>query len=395
MSLTRHYDVAVLGMGTMGSFAAYWLARRGHSVVGFDRFAPPHRHGSHSGDSRVYRVAYPEGSGYVPLARQAGRLWDDLGEIWEGKLLHRIGMLHMGNPESDFIGDVAECARVHKIEMQRLQAEEVRQRYPAFQIPDEYVGMFDPEAGWIDVHAALLQSRSEAEMLGAEIHLHSQVLRWKATKGSVTVQTADGEYQASRLIVTAGAWANTLLRDLGLPLTVRRKVLAWFEPLAPQMFDEGRVPVFTFPENWIYGFPDIQGKGVRLAEHLGGEDVASADGDIAAPNAADIDPIRATMAKYTPSLAGAPPGSAAKLLRSEVCLYTLTPDEDFVIDHHPEHPEVVFAAGFSGHGFKFAPLIGQALAELAINARTVIDIDFMALRRFPQTAVRPAGGQLS
>jgi glycine/D-amino acid oxidase-like deaminating enzyme len=395
VSLTRHYDVAVLRYG--GRWGV--LLRIGWRGAGIRWSA------STASRHRIVREATAATAGCIewriPNA-QVTFLWlaklGDCGTIWGkfgGELLHRIGMLHMGNPESDFFGYVAECARVHMIEMQRLQAEEVRQRYPVFQIPDEYVGMFDPEAGWIDVHAALLQSRSEAELLGAEIHLHSQVLGWKATKGSETVQTADGEYQALRLIVTAGAWANTLLRDLGLPLTVRRKVLAWFEPLAPQMFDEGWAPVFTFPENWIYGFPDIHGQGVKLAEHLGGEDVASADGEIAAPNAADIDPIRATMAKYTPSLAGAPPGSVAKLLRSEVCLYKLTSDEDFLIDHHPEHPEVVFAAGFSGHGFKFAPLIGQALAELAINARTVINIDFMALRRFPQTAIRPAGGHLS
>jgi monomeric sarcosine oxidase len=386
MSQARHYDVAVLGLGSMGTFAALDVLERGHSVIGFDQFAPPHHHGSHGGHSRVYRVAYPEGSAYVPLAIAAGALWDDLGRRLHARLLHRTGMLHMGAPESTFIRDVAECAAAHQLKIALLGAEEVRRQFPAFRIPDHYVGMLDPEAGWIDVDAALVQTQNEMLRLGATIRKNTQVLGWKAEGDSITVTTAEGDYHASRLLITAGAWAHDLLRELQLPLTIRRKVLTWFAPYRPDAFAGQTTPVFTFPENWIYGFPPSGAHGVKLAEHLGGDTVPRAGSAIAPPGASDIDPIRETIRKHLPSLCGPPPDMAMKLLHAQVCLYTLTPDENFIIDRHPEHAAVVFAAGFSGHGFKFAPLIGKLLARLSLDSGAPSEIEFLRLSRFERNA---------
>ena len=381
MSHPRHYDVAVLGLGTMGSFAALELLQRGQSVIGFDQFAPPHHHGSHGGHTRVYRVAYPEGSAYVPLAIAAGRLWDQLGQQFRVTLLHRAGMLHMGDPESSFIHSVSDCAAAHALQISRLPAEEVRKQFPAFRIPDHYVGMLDREAGWIDVDAALTQTHAELLRQGATISKHTRVFAWSANGNSITIKTSQGEYQAARLVITAGAWAHDLLRELQLPLAIRRKVLTWFEPAVPGALAEPHTPVFTFPENWIYGFPQAGARGVKLAEHLGGETIPHAGSVIAPPGESDIEPIRETIRRHLPSLCGPPPRASIKLLHAQVCLYTVTPDEHFIIDRHPQHAAVVFAAGFSGHGFKFAPLIGKLLAGLVLDGSTPVDIDFLRLSR--------------
>jgi monomeric sarcosine oxidase len=357
------YDVAIIGLGSMGSFAAMELARRGASVIGFDQFAPPHSFGSHGGQSRIFRVAYPEGSSYVPMAQRSGELWDELGDQCGTRLLHRTGMLYMGVPGEPFLDDIDESARSHGLALEKLSAAEVRQQFPAFQIPDHFAGFFDPQAGWIDVDAAI----GEAQSRGGEVVVNTPVTAWHADGAGVRVVTTDREVKASKLIVTAGAWASRLLAELNLPLIVRRKVLTWFEPLAPGFFEDA--PVFTFPENWLYGFPNVGGRGVKLAEHLGGLDLPE-------PSEADIEPIRATVSKYMPQLTG------ARLLWAINCLYTLTPDENFIVDFHPAHQQVIVAAGFSGHGFKFAPLMGVVLADLALRGATDIPIGFLGLSRF-------------
>jgi glycine/D-amino acid oxidase-like deaminating enzyme len=180
-----------------------------------------------------------------------------------------------------------------------------------------------------------------------------------------------------------------LLHDLRLPLAVKRKVIGWFDPLVPELF--ARIPVFTFPENAIYGFPSVPGLGVKIAEHIGGSYLSDADGPVSAPGPADLDPISAIAARYMPGLAGTYPEACSRLQRSATCLYTMTPDEDFIVDHHPRFRNVVFAAGFSGHGFKFAPLIAVALADLLLEGKTSLPIGFLSLGRLSpqvsQTAV--------
>ena len=167
---------------------------------------------------------------------------------------------------------------------------------------------------------------------------------------------------------------------------MKRKVIAWFDPLAPELFAADRIPVFAFAENLIYGFPSVPGMGVKMAEHTGGNFLPDADSPVSPPGLADLDPIAAMAAKYMPKLAGSYPESRSRLLRSTTCLYTVTPDENFIVDRHPEFNNVVFAAGFSGHGFKFAPLIAMALADLVEQGKTSLPIDFLSLRRLPAQA---------
>jgi len=293
MTERKHYDAAIIGLGTMGSFAAVELARRGFSVAGFDRFAPPHGHGSHSGGTRIYRIAYPEGTGYVELAQRAGELWDEAAERFGAQLLHRVGMLYMGPPGEPFLQSVQDSATFNRLELEALSAGEVFRRYPAFVIPESYSGLFDPKAGWLDVDAAIRSSQSQATALGVDCFLDQPVKGWDATADHVCLQLEDGTVTAQSLVITAGAWAGKLLNDLPLPLTVRRKVIAWFDPVNTELFGADRIPVFTFPENFIYGFPNMPGMGVKMAENWGGVDLMDADRPVAAPDASDLDPIRA------------------------------------------------------------------------------------------------------
>jgi monomeric sarcosine oxidase len=386
MTKRTHYDAAIIGLGTMGSFAAVELARRGLSVIGFDQFTPPHHRGSHSGGTRIYRIAYPEGTGYVGLAQRAGALWDQASEQFGAQLLHRVGMLYMGPPDQPFLQNVQDSASFNRLPVENLSASEIYRRYPAFVIPESYAGILDPQAGWIDVDASIRCSQAHAIALGADCQLDQPVLGWDASGDHVRVHLQNKTVTAGSLVVTAGAWAGRLLRELDLPLTVRRKVIAWFDPLVPGLFAADRIPVFTFPENFLYGFPNMPGWGVKMAEHYGGIDLPDADSPVSPPGAYDLEPIRQTASKYMPGLAGAYPGNAARLLHSLTCLYTLTPDEYFIVDRHPDFNNVVFAAGFSGHGFKFAPLIASALADMVLNGKTSLPIEFLSLNRFSSRA---------
>jgi monomeric sarcosine oxidase len=373
-------DVAIIGMGTMGSFAAVELARRGLSVIGFDRFTPPHGRGSHSGGTRIYRIAYPEGTGYVQLAQRAGDLWEAAAEDFGARLLHRTGMLYMGPPNGPLVQEVRDSAESNQLPIESLTPHEIYRRYPAFEIPEDYIGILDTQAGWIDVDTSLTAAHAYARTLGVTCMFDQAVMGWDASSDGVKIQLENETISAGKLIITAGAWAGSLLSDLHLPLKVKRKVLAWFAPEQPELFAAGRIPVFTFPENFLYGFPAVPGLGVKIAEHFGGTYLAGADSPVAPPGATDLDPITATVAKYMPGLARAP------IVKSATCLYTMTPDDDFIVDRHPRFDHVVFAAGFSGHGFKFAPLIAEALADLAVKGSTALPIAFLSLGRLSSRA---------
>ena len=382
--MTRHYDVAIIGLGTMGSFTAVELARRGLTVAAFDQFTPPHGRGSHSGGTRIYRLAYPEGTGYVPLAQRAGEMWERAEEELGTQLLHRTGMLYMGLPGEPFLGEVQESASTNRLEVETLSAAEVRYRYPAFEIPEEYAGLFDVRAGWLDVDASIASSHAYARHLGVDCFFEQRVMGWEAASSEVKLHLENDTVTASSLIITAGAWASGLLRSLQLPLKVKRKVLAWFDPVSPELFASGHLPVFSFPENFAYGFPHVPGLGVKMAQHIGGTFLPSADAPVSPPAPDDLDPLAAIAAKYMPRLAGDYEQARSRLRHSATCLYTMTPDDDFIVDHHPEFANVVFAAGFSGHGFKFAPLIAVALGDLLLQGKTELPIGFLSLNRLLQ-----------
>ncbi len=376
------FDVAVVGTGTMGSFACLELARRKLRVIGIDQFTPPHNRGSHTGDTRIFRTAYAEHPGYVPLAQRAGLLWDQLGEEAGSEFLHRTGLLSLGPESGALIAGTRASAASHGIAIEELSPSQVRSRFPAFDPPGGWVGLFEATAGWLDVDAVLRFGLASARRAGAELRMNIKVDHWVHRDGEFEIRAAGEKFTTKSLVVTAGAWASRLLDDLGLSLTVLRKSLIWVAPLRPELFAPDFFPVFVARDDFFYGFPNIHNVGVKLAIHANGDArAADPDAPLLEPDGHEIDSVLAMAAELLPHLAGPVAQARARLARAKTCLYTMTPDEHFVIDRHPQVENLFIAAGFSGHGFKFATAIGELLADWVCGQKSTLPIDFLRLKR--------------
>lgn len=369
-------DVIVVGLGAMGSATAYHLARRGHDVVGFDRHHPPHAEGSSHGGSRIIREAHWEDPAYVPLVRRAYELWDELEEETGRTLLHETGGIYTGPPNDELVPGTLEAAAAHGTPCEELTPAEVRDRYPPLQPPDDWAAVSEPRSGALVPEDCVETHLDLAEKHGARLRLGEAVRDWTADDEGVRVETADGALEADLLVLTAGAWMPDLLADLDLPLQVERQVMHWFE--APsEDFALGRSPVFAFEYTYdqvFYGFPDL-GNGVKVAIHHDGEEVDGPEEIDWSVRDRDVRRLRDLLEEYIPALDGEP-------IRSEVCMYTNTPDLDFVLDTHPDHPEVVLGSPCSGHGFKFASAVGETLADLAEGEDPAVDLSAFRLDRF-------------
>jgi sarcosine oxidase len=371
------FDVIVLGLGGMGSAAAFHLARRGRRVLGLDQFGPAHSRGSSHGHTRIIRTAYYEHPGYVPLVRRAFDLWYDLEQLAGTALLLPADCLGLGPPNGEVVTGVCQSAAEHGLAVETLTAAEVAYRYPAFRPPEEFVGVVEHKAGVLLVEACVSAHLAAATAAGAELHHDEPVREWKADAAGVEVTTDTGAYRAATLVVTAGAWATRLLADIGVPFRVLRQVMLWFAPPDPALVGRDRFPVYLIesPEGAYYGMPMIDPRGHKAARHFGAPELASPDAVDWSVHPADVDVGTRFVNTYLPAAAG-------PCTQSQVCMYTATPDRHFVIDVHPKYPNVCVAAGFSGHGFKFAPTVGDILADLAETGRTKHTIGMFAASRF-------------
>lgn len=371
------YDVGIVGLGAMGSMAALELSRRGRTVIGFDRFRPPHTMGSSHGKSRIIREAYFEHPQYVPFVQRAYGQWAALEEASGRRLLVKTGGLMLGPPGGTLVAGARRSAEEHGLEFQLFSAAEVRERFPVFVPADNEVGLHEPRAGVLDPEAAVEAALELAAAAGAVLCYYEPVVEWRVGD-VITIVTARGSYQVNRLIVAAGAWMATGLSGSALPLGVARQPLFWFDaPEAGALVSPERMPIFIWewaPERYFYGFPDL-GDGVKVATHHEG-DATSGESVLREVIPEDLDPLRAVMASRTPLLNG-------RLRASAVCLYTNTPDGDFLIDRSPLDRRVILASPCSGHGFKFAPAIGEALADLALDQPPALDLSPFSLARFP------------
>jgi len=380
----QQFDVIVIGGGTMGSAAAWELGKRGLSTLVLEQFSHIHDFGSHGGRTRVIRHAYAESPDYVPLVQRADALWLALEEESGRKILHRTGGLELAAPGFHHTRAARESADTHNLPYEWLTPAAANERWPGLRVPDDWDVLFSPQTGFLLTEAALSALRDVAEEHGVRFQVEEPVREWGATATHAWVRTDRTKYQADRLIVTAGAWAPEVLADLNLPLTVKRKVLWWLDVADPKPFALGRFPVFIADSEFgeIYGFPIHDRFGLKIANHAGGEatTAGSVDRSVAKSDNADVVGLAQTL--FT--------GVTNNVLDQMVCLYTATPDSDFIIDRHPLWPRVTFAAGFSGHGFKFATAIGEHLADLALEAKITAYPRF-ALRRLaiPAPAAEP------
>jgi sarcosine oxidase len=378
--MANRYEVIVVGIGGMGSAAAYHLARRGRRVLGLERFTIPNEMGSSHGISRIIRLAYFEHPSYVPLLRRAYELWRQLEREHGEQILHMTGCIHVGAPGTQvYDGCLRSCAE-HGLEHEVLSSDEVMRRFPAYRLPPGTGAVLEAEGGFLVPEKCILAHANGARGAGAELHEEERVVGWESSDGGVSVRTDRATYEADRLVLTAGSWNGKLAPSLATRLQPERQVLAWLQVSRPELFEQAAFPVFVMevPEGMYYGFPlfDDGPPGLKLGRfHHLQEQVDPDLLDRGGAGQADEDLLRAFATRYLPDGAG-------PALEMKVCMFTNTPDEHFVIDLHPGEPRVVLGAGFSGHGFKFCSVVGEILADLAGEGGTRHRIDLFEAARF-------------
>ncbi len=380
----KRVDVAVVGMGAMGSAALWRLAARGARVVGFDRFAPPHDLGSSHGESRIIRTAYFEGAGYVPLLRRSFDLWRQLERESGASILTMTGALMIGRTESALIAGTLESARAHGLAHEVLDRDAMAARYPQHRLAPHEVGVYEADAGFLRPERGIAAALERAEALGATIHRNTSVSAIEVTGPDEARVTAGGEtYVARHVVVSAGSWLGRLLPHLDLPLRVERQTPVWFplaDPSDPALYSPERCPVFIRAledergEHHRYGFPTLDGQTVKVAVHHEGA-TTNPDAVDRMVHPEDLAPIQAFVHDYMRGL-------APEAARSSVCMYTNTPDEHFIIGPAPGLPALTLLGGFSGHGYKFMPVVGDIAADLALTGRTDYPIGLFAPDRF-------------
>ena len=377
----QEYDVIVVGVGGMGSATVYSLARRGSKVLGLEQFDIPHELGSSHGITRIIRLAYWEDEKYVPLVRRAFELWRELENQIGERLLFITGGIDAGLEDSKtFAGALRSCI-THNIPHEVLDASALMGRFPGYRFPDEMVGVYQPDAGFLLPERCIVGYIMSAQALGAEVHARERVLDWQADTDGVEVTTDRRTYRASKLVITAGPWAAALvpaLKDLAVP---ERQVLIWTRPLRPEYFRFGAFPVFNLeaPEGRFYGFPVYGVPGFKLGKYNHRFERVDPDRMDRECYTEDEEVLRVVIRQYFPDADG--PTMAMK-----PCIFTNSPDEHFILDFHPEYSQVAVAAGFSGHGFKFCSVIGQIMTELVLDGKARLDLDMFRMHesRFAQ-----------
>jgi sarcosine oxidase len=379
--MSDRYDVIVFGVGAMGSATCYELARRGVRVLGLEQFDIPHDKGSSHGFSRLIRLAYYEHPDYVPLLRRAWDRWGELETAAGQTLLHRTGVLYLGAPTSTFLAGCVRSAELHGLALERLTRADAGRRYPQFRVPDDFIGLFEPTGGFLLSERCIAAHARLAIAAGAGIRGRKAVRSWEVDGSGVSVPTADGStFRADRLVFCGGAWSDKLVTDLGVPLKVSRQTLGWVRPKDPSAFDIVRFPCWMIDidgDACHYGFPMLPDgpPGLKIAKHFVGPRTD--------PDTLDRTPRPEDDADYRDCLKDYIPMADGPVLSQRVCMYTNSPDGHFILDHHPRWPgRVSIACGFSGHGFKFASVVGEIMADLATVGRTELPVEFLSLKRF-------------
>ena len=368
------FDVIVLGVGGMGSAACWALARRGVRTLGLEQHTLGHALGSSHGQSRLIRQAYFEHPAYVPLLKSAYALWDEAGAAYGATLLHRTGLVIYGREDGTILSGVRRSSAEHAIPIVHLAPDQAAAAYPVFAPPPGFGAIMEPAAGYLEVETCVRALAQLAVAQGARIHEGERVLSCVESAAGVTVVTDRGRYEADHVVVTAGPWAAAgafLPAAAARQLRVHRVPLFWFE--APAALACGRgAPCFGFEmdEGFIYGLPALDERGFKLGLHLPGAPVAAPEQVDRSMQAADLEPLVRFLRRCLPSVDPRPTAHT-------VCMYTMTPDEHFLVDRRGR---TSYAAGFSGHGFKFATVIGELLADLALTGRTALPADFLRYR---------------
>lgn len=379
------FDIIVIGIGSMGSSTCYVLAKRGYKVLGLEQFSITHEFGSHTGQSRIIRKAYFEHPDYVPLLKKAYQNWKDFEEETETQLYFKTGLVYFGKKNSDVIKGVRQSASLYDIKLEEHDALSIAKTFPQFKIRSIFEALYEPDAGFVTPEKAIKLYTEQAIRKGAAIHSGEKVIEWKQEGAGIEVRTSKGIYHCGKLIITAGAWAAKMIPQLSQKLKITRQFIAWVKPKDWNHFTLHNFPCWLLADDKrpgaYYGFPALPlskfgaPEGMKIAHHHPDMEV-DPDNVNRDASAEDEENLLYALDKYLP-------GCFDSFLSSKICLYGNSPDENFIIDRLPGYENLVtIACGFSGHGFKFVPVIGEILADLAINGSTKQPIEFLSATRF-------------
>lgn len=375
----ENFDIAVIGVGGMGSAALYHLAKSGAKVCGIEQFVAGHGEGSSHGDTRIIRKAYPEAPDYIPLLNRSYELWKNLEAVSGETLLNLCGFLVCGSSEGEYLSRVQEGADKYDVTYQYLDRQLLQKRFPQFHLPDNFAGFLDPEGGIVYVEKGVYSHVAAALENGAILYGEEVLLGWEKFDGNFLLKTSKRLITTEKIVFTTGAWAVDMMAALNISLEVWRRVIFWHDckNMAPYYPDQ--FPSFVINDErspyCYYGCPAINERGLKLGEH----DVPLKLTDPFERNMPLTDEEVANMnlllENYLPDL-------NTSSLAHKFCMYTISPDHHFIMDQHPEIDGITIACGFSGHGYKFAPVVGEILSSLALTGSSGHEIDFLGIGRF-------------
>lgn len=372
------FDVAIIGAGSMGMAAGYYLSKAGKSVALIDKNDPPHSEGSHHGESRIIRHAYGEGENYVPLALRSQQLWEEIGKEADTNIFMNTGVLNIGTANSTFLNNVRQSAKKFSLPVETLQAREINNRWPGFHLPSQYMGCYEKNSGILFSEVAIETYRKLAIQHGAKIYPNSQIDSIITMGNKVTINLNNSTIVANQLIITAGKGTNqiTNLLNINLPLSPIRKTFSWFHS-NEEIYNSSVFPAWSYDDgkSTYYGFPSLNGQGIKIGRH---------DQDYIIPANKELAPFGNYTEDVEETLSFAQKYFSPDIRHKEgkVCTYTNTPDGDFIIDKLPDNPNIIVACGFSGHGFKFSSGVGELLTEMVISGSPSLSIEAFRLNRF-------------
>ncbi|HMO90960.1 MAG TPA: N-methyl-L-tryptophan oxidase [Pirellulaceae bacterium] len=368
------YDFAVMGLGGIGSAAFYAAAKTGVRVLGLERFDPAHSFGSSHGVTRIIRTAYYEHPNYVPLAQASIEAWRALEDFTGMQLMRLNGLLQVGPVGGSVIKGLQASIEEHQLAVEMMDGSEAARRYPKIGFRSDEICIMELTAGYLLVEDCVQSHLTAGTMCGGQAEFNTQVHNWHCQPdGTIEIQTSKGNFITKNLIVTGGPWSPAILTDLNLNLRVVRKPQIWYEVPENIKGEMSLLPCFLFEDddNCFYGFPRLEGVGMKVAEHSGGQDITEPDTLDRTLRQTDTERIEAFLRFRFPNI-------NFDLVRSSVCMYTMSPDKHFIVDRHPHHQNIAIGAGFSGHGFKFAPVIGEQLVRLC-DGNEFSSMDFLKL----------------
>jgi sarcosine oxidase len=370
-------QIVVIGLGAIGSAALCQLARRRVRATGIEQFDIGHDRGSSHGPTRIFRLAHFENVSYVPLLRRAYALWRELENCANQHLISLTGVVEIGPTNGELVRGTLAAAQRYNLPHEVLDAKELMRRYPTYKLPENFAAVLQPDGGIIQASRAIEANIRIAEEAGALIRTGEKVLAIEPTGKNLRIKTDRAEIDADGAIIAAGPWLKSLLPELGMPLRVTRQVVGWFEPDDAVEFSAERFPVFLLESKYgiHYGFPSYATKGIKVSKHHHSEDMVQPETYDRNVSANDEAIIRAPLAEYLP-------GANGRLLDAQTCLYTMTPDDTFIIDHMPGFPHIAIASPCCGHGFKFSPVVGEIVVDLVTHGTTANDISQFRLQRF-------------